>query len=163
MFDAYLLIEGVPGECTAAGYEDQIEILSYSHDVSQSANMSASTAGGATTGRCSHGDFSITKQLDKASSLLNHKCSDGSHIPTITLQLTRSGGGDEKVPYMEYKLTRCIISSVTIGGGGGDIPMETVNFNYGMINWTYTQQKADDGRGGGKTTGSWNLQTNASK
>ena len=162
MFDAYLMIEGVPGESTAAGYEGQIEILSFSHGVSQSASMSASTAGGATTGRCNHQDFAVTKELDKASAILAQKCSDGSHIPTITLTLTRSGGG-EKVPYMEYKLTKCIVSSVSVGGGTGSFPTETATFNYAKIEWTYTQQKRDDGSGGGKTTGSWNLQTNAAK
>ena len=162
MFDAYLKIEGVPGECTTAGFEGQIEILSYSHGVSQSASMSASTAGGATTGRCSHADFNVAKELDKASAILAQKCSDGSHIPTVTLTLTRAGGS-ERVPYMEYKLTRCIISSISIGGGKESFPNESVNFNYGKIEWTYTQQKQADGSGGGKTTGSWNLQTNSAK
>ncbi len=162
MFDAYLMIEGVPGESTATGFEGQIEILSYSHGITQSASMSASTAGGATTGRCNHSDFQISKELDKASAIIAQKCSDGSHIPSITLTLTRSGGG-EKVPYMEYKLTKCIISSASIGGSQGAFPNESVTFNYGKIEWTYTQQKRDDGTGGGKTTGSWNLQTNAAK
>lgn len=162
MFDAYLQIEGVPGECTAAGFEGQIEIQSYSHGVSQSAAVSASTAGGATTGRCNHQDLTITKELDKATTILAQKCSDGTHIPSITLTLTRAGGG-EPIPYMEYKLTKCIVSSVSIGGGTGSFPTESVSFNYGKIEWTYTQQKRDDGSGGGKTTGSWNLQTNAAK
>ncbi|MFO7607675.1 MAG: type VI secretion system tube protein Hcp [Candidatus Krumholzibacteriia bacterium] len=162
MFDAYLKIEGVPGECTVAGFEGQIEIQGYSHGVSQSASVSASTAGGATTGRCTHQDFAVTKELDKASALLAQKCSDGSHIPSITLTLTRAGGGD-RVPYMEYKLTKCLISSVSTGGGTGSFPSESVTFNYAKIEWTYTQQKRDDGSGGGKTTGSWNLQTNAAK
>jgi type VI secretion system secreted protein Hcp len=162
MFDAYLLIDGVPGECTVAGFEGQIEIQSYSHGVSQSASASASTAGGATTGRCNHADFTISKMLDKASAILAQKCSDGSHIPTVTLTLTRAGGGD-RVPYMVYTLTSCIVSSVSIGGGTGSFPNESVSFNYGKIEWTYTQQKREDGSGGGKTTGSWNLQTNAPK
>jgi len=50
MFKAYLLIDGIPGECMDAKFKDQIEITAYSHGVSQAANMSASTAGGATTG-----------------------------------------------------------------------------------------------------------------
>jgi type VI secretion system Hcp family effector len=162
MFDAYLLIEGVPGESTAAGFEEHIEVLSYSHGVSQAASISASTAGGATTGRCAHADFSIVKQLDKASAILAHKCSDGSHIASVKLVLTRAGGGDKKVPFMEYKLTNCIVSSIATGGGTGDFPSENVSFNYGKIEWIYTQQKRADGAGGGKTTGSWNLQKNAS-
>lgn len=162
MFDAYLQIEGVPGESTVAGFEGQIEVQSFSHGVSQSASMSASTAGGATTGRCNHGDFTITKELDKATAILAQKCSDGSHIPAVTLTLTRAGGGD-RVAYMEYKLTKCIVSSVSIGGGTGSFPTEAVSFNYGKIEWTYTQQKRDDGAGGGKVTGTWNLQTNAAK
>lgn len=162
MFDAYLMIEGIPGESTAAGFEGLIEIQSFSHGVAQSASMSAATAGGATTGRCQHQDFTITKELDKATAILAQKCSDGSHIPAITLTLARAGGG-ERVPYMEYKLTSCIVSSVSIGGGTGSFPTEVVSFNYGKIDWTYTQQKRADGAGGGKTTGSWNLQTNAAK
>lgn len=162
MFDAYLKIEGVPGECSAAGFEGQIEVQSFSHGVSQSASLSASTAGGATMGRCTHQDFTITKMLDKATPLLAQKCSDGSHIPTVTLTLTRAGGGD-RVPYMEYKLTRCIVSSVSIGGGTGSFPTEAVTFNYGKIEWTYTQQNPEKGTGGGKTTAIWNLQTNAAK
>jgi len=117
MFDAYLLIDGVPGECLSKGFEDQIEVQSFSHGLSQSASMSASTAGGATTGRSNHQDFMIEKQVDKASSILAQKCSDGSHIPSVILTLTRAGGGDEKVPYMEFKLTKCIVSNVSIGGG----------------------------------------------
>ena len=50
MIDAYLKIEGVPGESNAKGYEKQIEIQSYSHNVHQSTDISASSTGGATTG-----------------------------------------------------------------------------------------------------------------
>ena len=106
--------------------------------------------------------LSKAEKRDKATAILNQKCSDGSHIPSITLTLTRAGGG-EHVPYMEYKLTKCIISSVSSGGSSGSFPTENVTFNYAKIEWTYTQQKRDDGSGGGKTTGSWNLQTNTAK
>jgi type VI secretion system secreted protein Hcp len=160
MFDAYLQIEGVPGESTASGYEEQIEIISYSHEVSQPTAAAASTAGGATTGRCEHGDFSVTKEIDKASPILAQKCSEGSHISEIVLTLCRAGG-ESSVPFMEYKLSNVVVSRVSPGGNKVDLPLEEIDFNYGRIEWVYTQQRRADGGGGGNTTGSWNLQTNA--
>ena len=163
MFDAYLKITGIPGESTSKDFEEQIEILSYNHSVSQSTSAVKSSSGGATTGRCSHGDFTIVKECDKASPLLAQKCSDGTHIDGVTLTLCRASGGDKKVPFMEYKMTKVIVANVAPGGRKDDLPSETISFNYGKIEWTYTQQKRKDGSGGGKTTGSWNLQTNAAK
>jgi type VI secretion system secreted protein Hcp len=162
MFDAYLKIDGIPGESTADGYKDQIEILSYSHGVSQPAAASASSAGGASVGRCEHQDFTIVKELDKASPLLAQHCCNGKHIPLIVLTLVRAGG-DKPVAFMEYKLTNNIVSSIAPSGSKDGFPLESVSFNYGKIEWTYIQQKRADGAGGGKTTGSWNLETNAAK
>jgi type VI secretion system secreted protein Hcp len=162
MFDAYLKIDGIEGESTSAGYEGQIEVTNFEHLLKQPSTVAASTSGGATSGRCEHGDFTITKQVDKASPLIYQKCSDGGHITEITLILCRAAGG-ASVPFMEFKLTNSIIAKVVPAGDKTDIPKEDVSFNYGKIEWTYTQQKRKDGSGGGKTTGSWNLQTNSAK
>ncbi len=65
--------------------------------------------------------------------------------------------------YMEYKLTNCIISSYHDGGSSGGaetLPVEAVAFNYGKIEWIYTQQKRADGSGGGQVVAGWDLQTN---
>jgi len=162
MTDAYLQIDGIPGESTSSNFKDWIEVLSYSHGISQSSAASASTAGGATVGRCEHADFTITKELDKASPILAQKCSEGKHIGLITLVLCRSMEGGQ-VQYMEYKLTNSIIANISVGGSGGGLPTENVGFNYGKIEWKYTIQKRGDGTGGGNTAGSWNLETNATK
>ncbi len=160
-FDAFLFIEGIPGESTDSKFTDQIEILSYSHGLSQPTTATASSVGGGTSGRCNHNDFSIVKELDKASPILSQQCSEGKHIPEVTLTLCRAGG--EKVPFMEYKMSDVVISSVSPGGSsqGEGVPLEEVSFNYGKIEWTYTQQKRADGGGGGNTAGSWDLKANA--
>ena len=36
-------------------------------------------------------------------------------------------------------------------------PSEEIEFNYGKIKWTYTQQKRADGTGGGNVAGGWDL------
>ena len=61
---------------------------------------------------------------------------------------------------MNYKMTNVIVSSVSTSGGGGGEPVETVTFNYGKIEWTYTPQKRADGSAGAKQVAGWDLQTN---
>jgi type VI secretion system secreted protein Hcp len=158
--DAFLKIEGIEGESTDDKFKNQIEILSYSHGLSQPTTASKSSVGGGTSGRCNHSDFSVVKELDKASPILAQKCCEGAHIPEVTLTLCRAGG--DKLPFMVYKMTSVVISNLSPGGKSDaeSIPMEQVSFNYGKIEWTYTQQKRKDGKGGGNTQGSWNLESN---
>ncbi len=157
-FDAFLKIDGIPGESTDDKHKDWIEVLSYSWGVSQSASRSASTSGGASSERADFQDFSIVKALDKASAKIALACAQGKHLKDVTLELCRAGG--DKLKYMEYKLSEAIVSSNSVGGGGGGEPTESVTFNYGKIEWTYTQQKRADGSGGGQVAANWDLTAN---
>jgi type VI secretion system secreted protein Hcp len=160
-FDAFLKIDSIPGESTDDKHKDWIEVLSYGFGIQQPASATASSSGGATAERANFQDFSITKALDKASPKLAVACADGTHIKSVILELCRAGG--DKVKYMEYKLSNCIISSYHDGGsshGAETLPVETVTFNYGKIEWNYTQQKRADGTGGGQVAAGWDLQAN---
>lgn len=160
-FDAFLKIDGVPGESTDDKHKDWIEILSFSFGAHQPTSGAASTAGGASAERVNLGDFSIVKALDKASPKIFEACCTGKHIKEVTIELCRAGG--DKVKYMEYKLEEAIISSVRPGGsahGTETLPLEEVSFNYGKIKSTYTQQKRADGSGGGQVVGGWDAVAN---
>jgi type VI secretion system secreted protein Hcp len=160
-FDAFLKVDGIPGESTDDAHADQIEVLSFSSGVSQTSSASASSGGGASSERADFQDFSIVKALDKASPKLAVACADGTHISEVVLELCRAGG--DKLKYMEYKLSDCIVSSVRPGGsaqGGETLPLEEVSFNYGKIEWIYTQQKRADGTGGGNVAAGWDLEKN---
>lgn len=160
-FDSFIKIDGIPGESTDDKHKDWIEILSFSHGLSQPSSATASSAGGGTTERVDHSDFQIVKNLDKASPKLYELCCTGKHVANVTLELCRAGG--DKLKYMEVKMEQVIISSVHPGGsskGDDNLPTESVSFNYGKIKWTYTQQKRADGSGGGNVTGGWDLTAN---
>jgi len=160
-FDAYLKIDGIPGESADANHKEWIEILSFSHMLTQRASGSPSAKGGAAAERCDHHPFTIVKALDKASPKLAAACCEGTHIKEILMTLNRAGG--EKLEYMRFKLSEAMITSVRPGGtssGAETFPLEEISFNYGKIEWTYTQQKRADGTGGGKVAAGWNVLEN---
>jgi type VI secretion system secreted protein Hcp len=123
-------------------HKDWIEVISFNHGVSQQVSTTASSAGGASAERASFREFQFTKQLDIASPALTLACADGTHIDEITIELCRAG--TDKVKFMEYKLTNCLICSVTVSGGNGssgsELPTESVSINYGKITWSYAKQ-----------------------
>ena len=153
--DMFLKIDGIDGESTDEAHTGWIEILSYSHGVSQPATGSVSSGGARSTQRSDHQDFSIVKTLDKASPKLFLHCCNGKHIPEITLELCRATG--EKTKYMAYKMEDALVSSVRPGGSseGADLPLEEVTFNYGKITYTYTETDHLTGAAKGDVEGYW--------
>lgn len=161
-YTMFLKVDGIPGESTDDAHPDWIDVLSFNMGVTRSA--SASSRGGASSERADFQDFAIVKLLDKASPKLAIACADGTHISEVILVLCRTGG--DKLQFMEYMLTDCIVSSVSASGsvmtqGSATLPFETVTFNYATIGWTYTQQSRADGSGGGNVAACWDLEKNA--
>jgi type VI secretion system secreted protein Hcp len=165
-FSAFLQLDGVPGEAQDDKHKDWVELLAYSHQMTQPVSSTRSSAGGAATGRTQHGDFAITKFIDKASPKLYEAVSNGKHFDKAKIEVCRAGGAQLK--YMEITLEEVMISNVHVNSHGeqnkdGDVlPTETVHLNYGKIEWTYTQQKRKDGSGGGNVTGKFDLTTGKS-
>lgn len=160
-FDCFLKIEGVDGESTDAAHQKWIELLSFSHGMSQPPSSVVSSAGGAGSGRVNMQDFSIVKHLDSASPKLAMACCTGQHFPTVKIEVCRAGG--DKLKYMEYKMTNVLVASVRPGGssqGSDEVPLEEVGFNFGKIEWTYTHQDRATGGAGGNISGGWDLQAN---
>ncbi len=158
-FDAFLKIDGIPGESTDDKHKDWIEISHFAHKMDQPASATASSAGGSTAERVNHSTFDVVHLLDKASPKIYEACCTGKHISEITLELCRAGG--DKVKYMEIKLEQVLISKVEPHGTAAEgFPNEKVSFSYGKIKWIYTQQKRGDGAGGGNVSAGWDLTAN---
>jgi len=161
MFDAFLYIKTIPGESTDAAHTSWIEVLSFSHGVSQPASGSPSDRGGRSAERCNHGDFSIVHAMDKASPALALACCNGEHIGEVSVELCRATGS--KLPYMKWKMEDVLVTSVSPGGasqGGETVPMESVTFNYGKVTWTYSESDHKTGKKTGQVEKWWNLVDN---
>ena len=98
-----------------------------------------------------HQDFTITKYLDRASPLINQNCCMGTVSNEVLITVGRNDAG-VILPLIEYSLEEVLISSVSVGGGGGGKPVETVSLNYSRIEWVYVVGGEDE-----KVVAAWDL------
>jgi len=160
MIDAFLKIEGVDGESTDTAHAGWIELQSFSWGISQAVSGSVSSQGSLSASRADFQNFSASKYLDKASSILAQDCASGKHYTKATVQLHRAG--ESKELFQEYIFTDVMLTNYSIGGSNGsDIPAESLALTYGKVEWKYVPTKVAGGKGSGSVPGSWNLTTNA--
>jgi hypothetical protein len=82
-FDAFIQIADIPGEALDEKYSKWIEITGYNFGVSQSTSATASSSGGASSGRTTMTNFTIyqiprQRELQVAGSQLRWPASQGS-------------------------------------------------------------------------------------
>ena len=156
--DVFLKVDGVEGESSDAKHKSEIEVLSFSWGVTQ-----------AITGTVPPGTFS-GQRADL--SPLGHPEAVRQGVaqgrpglrrrrPFASAVLTLCRAGGDKQPYMEYKLSDVMISSVQVGGAGeGGVPTESWSLHYAKIEMS-TRRSALDGKPAGKgASGGWDLKEN---
>lgn len=152
MATVFLKIEDIPGEAKAKGFEDTIEVDSFSWGATQSYTV-LETGGSA---QCHLQDVSCTKTVDKASPLLQLHCFQAITIPTAEIFVTKMIS-NAPVENMRYTLSDVVVSSYQIGVGG-DSAIESFSLNFGRIVVAYTPVDAK-GKKGGAVESSWNAVT----
>ncbi len=155
----HLKIDSIPGESRKKNHTDQIEILSWSFGMDQSAASGMGHGSGA--GRVNVHDAVFTKYLCKADSALMKHCCNGKHIPEVTLYAEKAGGEDP-VEYVKFVFKQVLVSNHTISGAEqGDQVLAQVALNFAEYVFTYKLQEAE-GTSGADVTQGWNIATNES-
>jgi type VI secretion system secreted protein Hcp len=146
--DFHLMLEGVPGESTAAGHAGEIYIDAFSTAVARSGGTQATFS-----------DLTFTKSLDKASPLLMLKCAQAARIPKAVLTC-RTSLEAKPVAFYVIRLTGVKVTQVsTSGGAGGNRPTESFSLSYETIEWEYTPMNSSGGNLP-VVKANWNLLTN---
>lgn len=157
--DMFIKLDNVAGESVDAKHKGEIDILAWSWGMSNSGTTH--TGGGGGAGKVNVQDLSITKYVDKSSTVLQMACCSGEHFKEAMLVVRKAG----KTPleYIKIKMEELLITSVSTGGSGGEDRLtENITFNFAKVNVEYTPQKADGGPEGSVKM-HWNIAANAEK
>jgi type VI secretion system secreted protein Hcp len=144
--DMFLKIDGVEGESQSSKHKGEIEILSFSWGLSQTAGQPGSGGG---AGKVNAQDFSIVKLLDTATPQLIELACRGQHVGSALLTLARSGGKEQQ-EYLKIKLTDILVSSYSTGGSSQGIPAEQVSFSFQDIEVSAAEVRPDGSISGWK-------------
>jgi type VI secretion system secreted protein Hcp len=101
----YLSLDQIQGDVTAAGYEGQIELMSFSHGLSHP----QSTTDGV-SGKLSVAEITVTKTTDRASPRLIEAAITGTVFAKAKITFASSGEG-KFVAYLEVDLSNARVTS----------------------------------------------------
>lgn len=151
----FLKLDGVQGESQDQKHKNEIEIISYAFGIHQQGTSAQGTGAGA--GKAVFEDLHFTKRVDKATPNLFVNCGTGKPAGNALITVRKAGGDQQE--YLKITMTDVIISSYNSAGNEGDVPLESITFNFTKVKLEYAPQNAD-GSLGGTITGGYDVKTN---
>jgi type VI secretion system secreted protein Hcp len=136
--DIFAKIGDIKGESLDDKHKDEIEVLSFSWGVANTANIGG---GGAGAGKATFHDLSFTHAIDKASPQLLTACAKGVHLKEATITHRKAGKGQQE--YLIIKMNDIIVTSVSLGESSGGTTSENVSLAFSKVDLEYKPQKAD--------------------
>ena len=134
--DIFAKIGDIKGESTDSKHKDEIEVLSFSWGVTNSAKIKGGGAGKAT-----FTDLSFLHGIDKASPNLLSACATGAHLKEATITHRKAGKGQQE--YLIIKMNDVIITGVALADSSVVAGSETVSMAFAKVDLEYKPQKAD--------------------
>ena len=138
--DIFAKIGDIKGESADDKHKDEIEVLSFSWGVANTATIGAG-GGGAGAGRATFHDLSFTHTIDKASPRLLQACATGSHLKEATITHRKAGKGQQE--FLVIKMNDIIITGVSLGDSRGGGTSENVTLAFAKVDLEYRPQRPD--------------------
>jgi type VI secretion system Hcp family effector len=113
-------------------HKDWMEVESFGYGVSNSVNSTEKAKGNPGGEACIHSDVSMNKVIDKTSTQLYAYCSTGKVFSKAEIECC-----EEEELLFKMTLTNAAIASVSVGGGTGGVPTESLVLSFSKIAWQY--------------------------
>ena len=129
-FDAFLKIEGIPGEAEnqSKDHKNWINVSSFTNPFRPGDRGSPAVT-----------TLEFTKLTDKSSPVLFERCAAGIPAPWARLELVRTNPSVVRV--FDIRMTNVLVTAAFVTSNpasADDRPMETLSLNFTKIEWTYT-------------------------
>jgi type VI secretion system secreted protein Hcp len=140
------------------------EIEDFSFDIEQTLNI-GSQSSGAGAGKVTFNPFSITRKIDKASTIFFEMACSGTAFAQVSLGLRKSAGaggagagGVSGLMFLRFDFKLVAVKTIS-WSHDDESPKEEVTFEYGGLQVRYNQQDPSGAMSGGQAaifTGGWN-------
>jgi type VI secretion system secreted protein Hcp len=150
--NAYLKIDGIPGESTDKDHKDWIDLYSYGWGTTHAGIGPV----GQTTGKANVQDFKFVMKVDKATPKLFLAAAFGMPIKNAVLEICRNG--EIQQCFMKWTLTDVMVTSYQLSGSNEN-PTESVSFLFQKIEVEY-RPMGPEGSLGEPIIASWDLKAN---
>jgi len=161
-FDAFLKLDGIPGDSVDAAHKGEIQVLGFQGGLSNPVHIGSAT-GGAGAGKATFQDFQFTAPVSSATPKLLLACASGQHINSAILAVRKAGGKGPGggLDFLKYTLTDVFVSSVTTGGAGSDEAVhEQFSLAFAKLQVSFQAENAAGGSAGTPITSGWDLRQN---
>lgn len=128
----FLKLGDLEGSCGDEQHQNWIELTSFSYGLSNSINCTEKVQGNPGGEACTHANVNVTKQIDKTTPALNAYASVGKMWPEADIEVY-----EENDILYKIKLENTAISDLSIAGGAGGIPEESMGLGFSKITWQY--------------------------
>jgi type VI secretion system secreted protein Hcp len=153
--DSFLKLDGIEGESTDARHQGEIDVLSWSWGVSNSATILAGHGGG--SGKATFDSLKVAAVTSKASPILMLATASGQHISGAVLTARKAGGAQPE--FLTITMEDVVVSSYHLGTDAGALPSDQFSLTYAKIVMEYRPQKAD-GTLAPPITAGWDVKAN---
>jgi type VI secretion system secreted protein Hcp len=135
-FDAFLKLDGIPGDSMDKAHKGEINVLSFSWGVT--------TAG--RRRRPQVEDFTVVKQVDSASPLLLEAICEGQVIKSAVFSVEKVG--DQSQAIFKFYFDDLMVTSLSPAGQSGDqVPVESLSLNFRSVDYEVYSQNRDGSTG----------------
>ena len=137
--DIFAKLGDIKGESVDDKHKDEIEVLSYSWGLTNSATAAGGSGAGA--GKASFHDITFVHAIDKASPSLMLACATGQHLKDGTI--THRKPGKSELDYLVIKMSDVIVTGVSFNDPSGGPSSESVSIAFTKVDFAYSPQRPD--------------------